>query len=104
MAKWGEPSAFLEQALAAESDECILWPFAQMTSGYGFFKVRGGGPFFLTNRYVCHQIYGPPPFKGARALHSCDVRHCVNKRHLRWGTARDNIMDSIARGRWRPKT
>jgi hypothetical protein len=98
MAKWGELHSFMDKALQTETDDCIIWPYALMTAGYGFFKVRGGGPYYLANRYVCEKAHGPPPFPRALALHSCDVRACVNKRHLRWGDWVDNWQDHLARG------
>lgn len=36
---------------------------------------------------------------GAHVLHNCDKPACVNPRHLRLGTPKDNAQDCIRRGR-----
>jgi hypothetical protein len=37
--------------------------------------------------------------KGFNVLHACDVRHCVNPKHLWLGTQLDNIRDMHKKGR-----
>lgn len=36
------------------------------------------------------------------ALHTCDVKRCVNWRHVYEGTAKENIRDVMERGQWSP--
>lgn len=39
-------------------------------------------------------------------LHSCDNPLCYNPNHLKTGTAKDNVLDAVSKGRWqvsRPK-
>jgi len=98
--KYGDPAAgrpvdngrrrdFLAKALASSTDACILWPFRQSEYGYAIWhKVR-------VSRIVCEEVYGPSELL---ALHSCDVKACINPRHLRWGTYSDNIQDAWDRG------
>lgn len=71
-------------AMQHDSDECLLWPFAQTSDGYG---VLGNS---TASRVVCERAHGPP-FAGADAAHSCDVKLCVNRRHLRWATRQENV-------------
>lgn len=44
--------------------------------------------FFLTHGYY-------PPV----VMHTCDVRNCINPKHLVGGTQRDNLRDAHAKGR-----
>lgn len=43
---------------------------------------------------------GPIP-SGMLVLHSCDVRRCVNPKHLFLGTQLDNLRDMATKGRAR---
>ena len=44
---------------------------------------------------------GPIP-DGKMVLHKCDVPYCINPEHLYIGDAKQNILDCISRGRWKP--
>lgn len=91
----GAPLAFIEQAAASATDECIIWPFARTSDGYG-----------TTNGTTAHRLAltmagGPPPGPGMGAAHApgiCHNRACVNPRHLRWATQVDNESDKLVDG------
>ena len=89
--------AFVERAFAYDGDECLLWPFATAKKGYPLFCMTVKN--FLVSRIVCEEAHGPPSTAKHMALHSCDNPPCITKRHLRWGTHRDNMDDMHARGR-----
>ena len=86
---------FLLRAMSFETDECILWPWGTQT-GYGsFFKDKKRA---LAHIFVCHGAHGEPPTTKHEVAHSCGVRKCINKRHLRWATKSENMADKLIHG------
>lgn len=94
-AEKGAGLAFLAEALAAETAECIIWPFAKDKDGYPIGYVDSTR--VPLHRYVCGQRHGPQP-PGQMSCHSCGNRACINKRHVRWGTAQENSDDMALHG------
>jgi hypothetical protein len=88
---------FWDLVRKADDGECWIWIGSTNRCGYGIFHPRKGITV-LAHRYAHEKCLGPIP-KGKMVLHSCDVRACVNPRHLRLGTQLDNMRDKIARGR-----
>lgn len=66
--------------------------------GYGFFWLNG--KTVKAHRYAFFVTHGHWPLPDA--LHSCDVRHCINPDHIRQGTPLENTADMIERGRQVP--
>ena len=77
---------------------CWLWTKSRISVGYGDF--RQDGKHWLAHRAAYEAFIGPIP-DGLHVLHKCDVRLCCNPEHLFVGTNRDNIADSMAKGRRR---
>jgi len=71
---------------------CWLWPVAK---GYGCY--RGKRP----SRLSYEAFKGPIP-EGLFVCHTCDVTQCVNPDHLWVGTASDNSLDMVKKGRHAP--
>lgn len=86
--------AFMEAAIASETDDCILWPFGKDKAGYGTIRINGNRA--TVNRQVCERVYGFA--NGLLSRHSCHNKACINPRHLSWGTPMQNVHDSIAVG------
>jgi len=78
-------------------DEC--WPFqgARVSFGYGQLRVNGRGVY--AHRLVEEEVRGPLE-AGEVVRHDCDNPCCCNPAHLQRGTQKDNVRDSIARGRF----
>src|SRR5882757_5382277 len=77
------------------SDDCLLWPFGRGSKGYGACWFEGRGQ--RAHRLAFFIAYGRWPYPEAR--HTCDVRLCINPRHVIEGTHHQNVMDMVERGR-----
>lgn len=90
----GEPHAFMEQSLLIETNDCICWPYARTKHGYAWMGTENAC------RVICERIYGPPPTSIHLAAHSCGKGHlgCINWKHLRWATTKENHDDKARHG------
>ena len=96
----GEVARFLEEVvLRHDSDECLIWPFARNTGGYG--HMRWQGRLTVVNRLVCILKHGPPPSPTHVAAYTClnGRRGCVNPNHVEWKTPAQNSADDWQRRR-----
>jgi hypothetical protein len=76
------------------TDDCVLWPHAVNSAGYG--KLFVDGRLQLVSRLALERHVGPPPTPDAYAIHGpCHNPLCMNARgeHVRWGTAKENQAD-----------
>ncbi len=101
MVKWKAPcfgatEAFLRDNVNATTDECIMWPYAVNAQGYGIATVDGVQR--NANNQMCRLAHGEPFSIWRDAAHSCGVPGCVNPRHLRWATRRENMADKRLHG------
>lgn len=95
----GEPLEYLNGiVLPYEGDDCLPWPFAKTTSGYG--TIWLDGKLWRVGRLVCESANGPPPTPSHEAAHSCGNGHlsCCTKRHLSWKTVLENSADQVIHG------
>lgn len=76
-------------------DECWLWHGTIMRNGYGTFSIRHKA--FYAHR-LSVELCGEDA-TGLDVCHHCDTPLCVNPRHLFLGTAKDNILDMVRKGR-----
>lgn len=89
----GEPIEFLLNVVVHyDGDECLEWPFAKNSGGYGVFNNE------YVHRLVCESAHGSPPSPNHEAAHSCGKRACVAKNHLSWKTPAANQQDRIIHG------
>jgi hypothetical protein len=90
-ARPGQAFAFIEAALVAATDDCILWPFGRYSTGYG--QVHFEGQRRNAHRVALILATGidPPDMEAAHG--PCHTPACVNPRHLSWKTFRENNHD-----------
>jgi hypothetical protein len=77
---------------------CRLW-IGSMAGGNGYGRLRWQDrPIQRAHRLAWEAAYGSVP-EGMSVLHKCDVRRCVNPKHLFLGTNGDNNTDRSQKGR-----
>lgn len=75
---------------------CWLWEGAVSWSGYGLIWYQGKQ---LKAHRVSYALHNIDYDANLCILHSCDTPCCVNPKHLRQGTHKDNMLDKKIR--WR---
>ena len=92
----GEPLSFIRRAQVIHTDDCILWPFGRTPAGYGSMQYDGR----ITYAHVvsCEMAHGTRTPDGREVAHSCNVRPCVNPKHLRFATRKENQADRLLHG------
>lgn len=109
--RWGDPLIvkvdhgknlrWLRDALEnRDRSECWEWPFSLRPEGYGQLRFQGKTETAHVVALILDGNPRPAP-PGHHTLHSCDNKPCCNPAHLRWGTAKENSADMIAKGRGR---
>jgi len=84
----------------AGDNDCWLWKRPPSSNGYGRIRVRETGKEESSHRvsWWLHNGRQEIP-KGMVVMHSCDNKLCVNPKHLKLGTFKENTQDMILKGR-----
>jgi len=78
-----------------QSNGCWEWSAARDKDGYGLYHV--GKKQIQAHRF--HAIAANIDIKGKHVCHACDNPCCVNPDHLFIGSAKDNNVDKVNKGR-----
>lgn len=76
---------------------CKIWPKGCTGKGYAYVSLAGKPD--SGHRAVLKRKLGRNIQTGLQALHTCDVRNCVNEDHIYEGTPLQNMIDKEQRGR-----
>ena len=91
---------FYQRIELSEDSDCWLWTASLNggAKGGGYGQIRFQGQTYLAHRLSYMIAHGDIP-EGLSVLHTCDVSHCVNPKHLFLGTQTDNLVDASLKGR-----
>lgn len=78
--------------------DCWVWVGASNKRGYGKFALDKNNIYMAAHR-AAYVLFNNVEPNTLMVCHSCDNPSCVNPDHLWLGTAKDNIQDSINKGR-----
>lgn len=79
-----------------KTKSCWIFTGLLLDNGYGHIKI--GGVDWAVHR-LSYVLHNGAIDRGMCVLHKCDVRSCVNPKHLYLGTHKDNASDRVVRGR-----
>lgn len=82
---------------AIEPGGCLISRYRSLNTN-GYPQMRLSGRTRKASRIVFEAATRTDP-SGLWVLHRCDNRRCVNPSHLFLGTAKDNALDMIEKGR-----
>jgi HNH endonuclease len=86
--------------LIPQPNGCLDWPGLRTPKGYG--RIYFEGREWYVHRLAYRNAHGDLP-PGKYVCHRCDRPCCANPDHLFLGNQKENIADSVAKGRHTPR-
>jgi len=90
------PEEILEHCIPEPMSGCLLY-LGATSGGYPKAWVNGLGDRRL-HPIICEYAHGPKPSPRHYACHRCDVRLCLEPKHLVWGLPKENVDGTHGRG------
>lgn len=81
-----------------DPDGCWVWRGTRTADGYGRFRLNHTPGEVRAHRLSWEIHFGPIP-DGMYVCHRCDNRACIRPDHFFLGTAVDNWLDCLSKGR-----
>lgn len=78
---------------------CLIWTACKNERGYGFFAHPNSAAHMMKAHRAAWLLFKGDIPHGAKVLHTCDNRSCVNVEHLYIGDQKMNALDRDTRGR-----
>lgn len=78
-----------------KTDTCWLWQ-GSTSRGYGKISIKGRN---ISVHKISYELFKGPIPKGLDVCHTCDIKNCVNPKHLWLGTRQENMIDCVSKGR-----
>jgi hypothetical protein len=93
----GDPMSHYRTNLMIVTDECKIWPYTKMKTGYG--TIQFEKKKHLVHVLACEAWHGPMPHSGMDAAHGpCHTPSCWNGAHLLWKDRKGNMADQLRDG------
>lgn len=88
-------------AITANDNKCWNWLGSKRRRGYGRFSISHNKKeaSYTSTRFSYFINFKINPTEEQIVLHTCDNPECVNPKHLKLGTNKDNAVDMMQKGR-----
>jgi hypothetical protein len=84
-------------SVCTKQNDCMIFPTPHPASGYVSIRLQGGN--WQAHRFIRCHLDGLSKGHPMLVRHTCHNRACLNPDHLVWGTAQENRLDDIERGK-----